>query len=196
MGLDKDSLRERLLAARRARSSDERALAGAEIERYLLDTPELSSARVVAGYVGVGSEPHTLPLLTKLRERDVRVLLPVLLPDNELDWAEFSGAATLVRAGRGLLEPDGPRLGFEAMRAADVLLCPGLAVGRDGIRLGRGGGSFDRVLSRLAGDGDAGNAGTWACVVLFDNELLDGVPAEAHDQPVDAAATPAGITRF
>lgn len=195
MGVDKSSLRRGLLNARRALPGDERAAASTRIEHHLLATPELARARTVAGYAGVGSEPHTLPLLTKLRERGVRVLLPVLGPDFELDWAQFSGAATLVRAARGLLEPDGPRLGPEAVRSAEVLLCPGLAAGRDGMRLGRGGGSFDRVLSRLDDHG-ADDAGTWACVLLFDGELLHGVPVEEHDRPVHAAATPAGITRF
>ena len=116
--------------------------------------------RTVAAYVSVGREPGTRPLLEALRARGVRVLLPVLLPDNDLDWGVYEGAEQLVRAGRGLLEPAGPRLGPEAVTEADAVLLPGLAVDGQGIRLGRGGGSYDRVLARL---GAAGARPPWRC---------------------------------
>jgi 5-formyltetrahydrofolate cyclo-ligase len=189
----KAELRSTLLAARRARSAAERDLAGARIGSALLAAPEVARARVVAGYVGVGAEPPTLTLLASLRERGATVLLPVLEHDDDLDWAEFAGAGQLAEVGRGLLEPTGPRLGPDAILTAEVVLCPGLAAGRDGLRLGRGGGSYDRVLARLA---RSPFTQAWTCVLLFDGEMLDAVPAENHDQPVDAAATPAGLVRF
>jgi 5-formyltetrahydrofolate cyclo-ligase len=189
----KAELRSTLLSARRARSADESDLAGARIGSALLAAPEVARARVVAGYVGVGAEPPTLTLLASLRERGATVLLPVLEHDDDLDWAEFAGAGQLAEVGRGLLEPTGPRLGPDAILTAEVVLCPGLAAGRDGLRLGRGGGSYDRVLARLA---RSPFTQAWTCVLLFDGEMLDAVPAENHDQPVDAAATPAGLVRF
>lgn len=191
--MGKAELRSTLLAARRARSAAERDLAGARIGSALLAAPEVARASVVAGYVGVGAEPPTLTLLAGLRERGATVLLPVLEHDDDLDWAEFAGAGRLAEVGRGLLEPTGPRLGPDAILTAQVVLCPGLAAGRDGLRLGRGGGSYDRVLARLA---RSQFTQAWTCVLLFDGEMLDAVPAENHDQPVDAAATPAGLVRF
>lgn len=89
----------------------------------------------MAAYVSVGAEPGTRPLLDALRARGVRVLLPVLLPDNDLDWAAYEGPQALAPAGRGLLEPVGPRLGPEAVTQASVVLLPGLAVDRQGLRL-------------------------------------------------------------
>jgi 5-formyltetrahydrofolate cyclo-ligase len=72
---------------------------------------------------------------------------------------------------------------------ADVVLCPGLAVDRRGHRLGRGGGSYDRALSRVP-------AGTFVCTLLYDGELLEQVPAEDHDRRVSAVVTPSGVTRL
>ncbi|MEU9115734.1 5-formyltetrahydrofolate cyclo-ligase [Streptomyces sp. NPDC048483] len=146
----------------------------------------------VAAYVSIGHEPSTGPLLDALRAAGVRVLLPVLLPDNDLDWAEYEGAERLVRAGWGLLEPAGERLGLEAVTGADVVLLPGLAVDGRGLRLGRGGGSYDRVLERLERAGAAASL----VVLLYDTEVLEEVPAEAHDRPVHAAVTPSGVHRF
>jgi 5-formyltetrahydrofolate cyclo-ligase len=70
-----------------------------------------------------------------------------------------------------------------------VVLVPGLAVASDGMRLGRGGGSYDRALGRVP-------VGTFTCVLLYDGEVGIDVPREAHDRPVTAAATPRGIVRF
>lgn len=184
----KTALRDQLLAARArlpVASLGESARALAE---HLLAAPEVRRAAVVAAYVSMGSEPGTGALLDALRDAGKRVLLPVLLPDNDLDWAAYDGS--LVPARRGLLEPAGPRLGVDALVLADVVLVPGLAVGADGVRMGRGGGSYDRALGRVP-------VGTFTCVLLHDGELLPSVPAEPHDRPVSAVVTPAGgVHRF
>lgn len=154
--------------------------------------PALAEAHTVAAYVSVGREPGTLPLLEALRARGVRVLLPVLLPDNDLDWAVHEGPESLRAAGRGLLEPTGPRVGPAAVTGADVVLLPGLAVDSRGMRLGRGGGSYDRVLARLAASG----ASPLLAVLLYDGEAVPHVPAEPHDRRVDIAVLPSGVRRF
>ncbi|MFF3005152.1 5-formyltetrahydrofolate cyclo-ligase [Kitasatospora sp. NPDC057940] len=187
---EKSDLRTRLLTRRRALSAEGRAEAAHALAGH---AGELAApGATVAAYVSVGAEPGTRPLLDALRARGVRVLLPVLLPDNDLDWAAYQGPQELAPAGRGLLEPVGPRLGPEAVAEASVVLLPGLAVDRRGLRLGRGGGSYDRVLARL---GRAGARPVLA-VLLYEHELLDEVPAEPHDRPVDLAVTPAGLRRL
>lgn len=178
-------------------TDDERRAAGHALAARALELPEVARADTVAAYVSVGSEPTTRALLDALRGRGVRVLLPVLRADDDLDWGEYRGALSLVArplgAGRmTLLEPGGAKCGVEAVLAADVVLLPGLAVDRGGLRLGRGGGSYDRVLARL----DAAGATPALVVLLHDTELRDTVPAEPHDRPVTAAVTPSGVHRF
>ncbi|MFJ9692908.1 5-formyltetrahydrofolate cyclo-ligase [Kitasatospora sp. NPDC101183] len=187
---EKSGLRTRLLAQRRALSAEEREAAALGLAGH---AGELARAgATVAAYVSVGAEPGTRPLLDALRGRGVRVLLPVLLPDNDLDWAEYAGPGALEPAGRGLLEPVGPRLGPEAVTGASVVLLPGLAVDRRGLRLGRGGGSYDRVLARL----ERAGARPVLAVLLYGSELLERVPAEEHDRAVDLAVTPGGVHRL
>jgi 5-formyltetrahydrofolate cyclo-ligase len=161
-----------------------------------LELPELAHARVVAAYVSVGSEPGTLALLDALRARGVRVLLPALLPDNDLDWGAYTGEDSLVRVQHGgkmaLFEPAGERLGPDAVAGADVVLLPGLAVDARGMRLGRGGGSYDRVLARL----ERAGARPALVVLLYDSEVVERVPEEPHDRPVHAVVTPSGVRRF
>ncbi|MFF9638254.1 5-formyltetrahydrofolate cyclo-ligase [Streptomyces bacillaris] len=188
----KASLRRELLAARALLSTEDVTAAATALVSRALALPELADARTVAAYVSVGREPGTRALLDALRERGVRVLLPVLLADNDLDWAVYGGAERLLPAGRGLLEPDGDRLGPAAVVEADAVLLPGLAVDGAGMRLGRGGGSYDRVLARLS----AAGADPALIVLLYANEVVARVPVEPHDHPVDAVVTPAGARRF
>ncbi|WP_329038223.1 5-formyltetrahydrofolate cyclo-ligase [Streptomyces sp. NBC_00178] len=185
-------LRRELLAARRLLTTEDVTNTASVLASTAAALPELAGARTVAAYVSVGREPGTHVLLDTLRARGVRVLLPVLMADNDLDWGLFEGADRLVPAGRGLLEPDGPRLGPGAVLDADAVLLPGLAVDGRGMRLGRGGGSYDRVLARLAADG----AHPALVVLLYDDEVVARVPEEPHDHPVHAVVTPAGARRF
>ncbi|MDR3079421.1 MAG: 5-formyltetrahydrofolate cyclo-ligase [Streptomyces sp.] len=193
---DKRRLRRGFLAVRSGLTADDVREAAAALAGHALELTELGQARTVAAYVSVGSEPGTLALLDALRARGVRVLLPVLLPDNDLDWAAYTGPDSLVRVRHGgrmaLLEPAGERLGPEAVERADAVLLPGLAVDARGMRLGRGGGSYDRVLARLE------RAGTDPALVvlLYDTEVVERVPEEAHDRPVHAVVTPSGVRRF
>ena len=190
---DKAELRARLRAARDSRDEQARAAAADAIGAAVLDLPEVRAAATVTAYVSRASEPGTEPLLRGLTGRGVRVLLPVLVEGLEMDWAEYTGTDELVPCAlpgnSSLLEPAGVRLGLDGIAAADVVLAPGLAVGADGTRMGFGGGCYDRALARI-------DAGTPVVVLLYDDELLDEVPAEPHDRRVTAAATPTRVVRF
>jgi 5-formyltetrahydrofolate cyclo-ligase len=155
----------------------------------LAEVPEVRRAATVAAYVSVGREPGTGPLLDMLTAAGKRVILPLLQSDGDLSWAGYAGPESLATATRGLLEPVTEPLGVEAVQTADVVLAPGMAVDRAGIRLGRGGGSYDRVLARVP-------VGTFTCVLLNSEEVLDTVPWAEHDRRVAAAATEGGLLRF
>ncbi|WP_345662540.1 5-formyltetrahydrofolate cyclo-ligase [Streptomyces venetus] len=189
-------LRREFLAVRNRLTADDLRETSAALAGRALELPELAEARTVAAYVSVGSEPGTLALLDTLCARGVRVLLPALLPDNDLDWGVYTGEGSLARVQHGgrmaLFEPAGERLGPDAVTTADAVLLPGLAVDARGMRLGRGGGSYDRVLARL----ERAGAHPALVVLLYDTEVVERVPAEPHDRPVHAVVTPSGVRRF
>ena len=183
------ALRDQLVTARGRLSVAEIAARAHAVAQHLTAAPEVRRAATVAAYVSVGREPGTGVLLDALAAAGKRVLLPLLQPDNDLDWAAYTGADALASARRGLLEPTGPPLGTEAIATADVVVVPGLAVDGTGLRLGRGGGSYDRALARVP-------RGTFACVVVNDDEVLDEVPGADHDRRVTAAVTEQRLLRF
>ena len=146
-------------------------------------------ASSIAAYASKGNEPGTRSLLFALWKRGSYVLLPRLLPDCDLDWASYEGPDSLVAAPGGLLEPTEPPRGVQAIKAADVVLVPALAIDRRGHRLGQGGGSYDRVLARVS-------PAVLTIGVVYDAEFVPELPAEPHDQPVRAVVTPSGFHRL
>jgi 5-formyltetrahydrofolate cyclo-ligase len=163
---------------------DERALAGPALVTAV--TALLPVGGPVAAYASIGTEPGTRGLLAALHGAGRVVLLPVLLPDGDLDWAPYDGR--LLAGPRGLLQPAGPPLGPGAVADCPLVVVPALAVDRTGTRLGRGGGSYDRALARTDG---------LVVAALHRGEILDHLPAEPHDRPVHAAVAPdTGLVRL
>jgi 5-formyltetrahydrofolate cyclo-ligase len=176
----KAELRARFRAARQSLASADAAV------RQLL-AALAADLGTVAGYVPMPGEPGGAQLPEVLAAVCGRLLLPVVLPDRDLDWARYDG--DLRPAAFGVLEPAGSRLGPAAVAQADLVVVPALAVDRTGVRLGRGGGSYDRALARVA-------PGTLLVAALYEGELVDRLPADPHDVRVHAVATPTGLTRL
>ena len=146
--------------------------------------------QTVCGFVPIGSEPGSAQMLDDLAEYGARVLLPVVNGAGPLDWGWYAGKDSLRPGPYGLWEPIGERLGSFALRIADLVLVPALAVDRDGIRLGRGAGHYDRSLADTASD-------THLVAIVRDQEIFEALPAEPHDIRMTAVLTPnRGLLRF
>ncbi len=179
----KSGLRSKMLADRRAAQAADRESAAAALRAEVLRLLATVRPRTVAGYVPFGHEPGGTDLPAVLAAHASRVLLPVLRPDADLDWGEYTG--DLVPGPRGGYEPAGPPLGMAAVAEADLVLVPALAVDRRGVRLGRGGGSYDRALVRVPDT-------TPVVALLWDGELVEEIGVEPHDRLVTGVVTPAG----
>ncbi|TCO34685.1 5-formyltetrahydrofolate cyclo-ligase [Kribbella steppae] len=172
----KVAARQYLLGARRARPHAGDLLASATSQQAVLE------ARRIALYVSMGPEPQTGALIDWMLATGREVLLPILYADNDLGWGVAPGAADLVPGRRGMSEPP-VDLGTDAIATADLVICPAVAVARDGVRLGRGGGSYDRALARVI-------RGTPIWAAVYDSEVVEALPVDDHDQRVHAALTP------
>lgn len=169
----KEDLRAELSARRRARTPEQLELARAAIRRTAVD--RAAGFECVAAYLPLRTEPGSVELLAALDARGTRVLVPVTLPDRDLDWVRWPA------------EADAPaeRLGRDAIGAAGLVLVPALAVALTGARLGRGGGSYDRALQRIA-------PAAQIVALVFEDEVRDTLPTDPWDVPVSAAITPSG----
>jgi 5-formyltetrahydrofolate cyclo-ligase len=186
----KAGLRRRQVAARAAMTAEDRTAAGRLIRDHVLEMPQVAAAGTVAAYYSAGTEPDTRGLVFALWKRGSYVVLPVLQPDGDLDWASYEGPESLAPGPKGLLQPTEPVRGSGTVARADVVLVPALAVDASGQRLGRGGGSYDRALARVGGQ-------VPTVALIYDGELVDDLPAEPHDRSVRAAIRPShGVTWF
>jgi 5-formyltetrahydrofolate cyclo-ligase len=185
--MQKAAVRGTMLAARRALPAGVRQQAAVRVQAELLALVRVTRPEVIAGHVPLRSEPGG-PGLPELLAAHGPLLLPVLLPDLDLDWAYFTGPDSL-STGSSVREPTGPALGPSAIAQADLVVVPAVAVDRSGVRLGRGGGSYDRALARVRPD-------AVVVALLYDGELVEALPAEPHDARVGAAIQPGGLTRL
>jgi 5-formyltetrahydrofolate cyclo-ligase len=188
----KREIRAALLAARRAIPSGVRAKADSALCSLLGALVRERRPSRIAGYVPMPGEPGgtELPSTLAASAAPGQLLLPVLCPDLDLDWAAYTDPAALTGTRQGVREAAGPRLGPDAVASAEVVVVPAVAVDRHGVRLGRGGGSYDRALARVGPD-------VLVVAVLYDGELVEQLPAVPHDRPVSAVVTPAdGLCRF
>jgi 5-formyltetrahydrofolate cyclo-ligase len=174
----KADARAAISAARAARSGPERAAARDAVRAEVLDwcvRNGLAAGSVVAAYEPLRTEPGSTELLVALRAEGFDVIVPRTQPDRDLDWAPW---------------PDGHQLlGLAAIGTTSLVLVPAFAVSRDGDRLGRGGGSYDRALARVP-------PGIPVAALIYSDELLDAVPIDSWDRPVTAAVSPDGWLDF
>jgi 5-formyltetrahydrofolate cyclo-ligase len=179
----KQALRAAVRTSRAARSPRQREEAAAAFAEHGVQA--VGEARCVAAYVSAPTEPDTSLLIDALHARGVRVLLPVLGPGLARCWGEYTSREQLAQRAPGRpLEPEGEVFPPEALTEAEVVIAPALAVDQDGIRLGQGGGWYDRALLHRAPDAPV-------LAMVHEAELLTEahLPRAEHDVPVDAVIT-------
>jgi 5-formyltetrahydrofolate cyclo-ligase len=151
---------------------------------HILSATELKSATNVASYISYEFEPETSDINQKLIEAGKKVFLPRLLENNDIQWVSWDGSLENLTKNEKIYEPIGDAVEVEL----DVIILPALHVDRMGNRLGQGGGSYDRALSRSK---------AFKIALLHHGELTSEIlPVQPHDEKVDAAATPEIIVRF
>lgn len=106
--------------------------------------------------------------------------------EEGLNFFHVADLRSLVVSRWKLREPGFDPAKLVSLADIDLILVPGLAFTRDGRRLGRGGGYYDRLLANSA-------LTATKLGVCFDVQLLDDLPSEPHDQRVDRVATESGV---
>ncbi|CAN5123003.1 5-formyltetrahydrofolate cyclo-ligase [soil metagenome] len=184
----KRALRAELRERRRILTSTEREAATQGFTENLITLTRSHDASIVACYLSALNEPNTRPFLNWAFANSVRTLFPITRDDGLLDWAHGDGK-TETQGLFGMPEPVGELLGPIAINDVDLIIVPAAAVDGSGMRMGWGRGYFDKTLGSMQ-----------KCppvyAVIYDDELLDSVPREVHDEPVDGVVTPTRIVNF
>lgn len=151
---------------------------------HILSASELKNATNIASYISYEFEPETSDINQRLIKDGKKVFLPRLLENNDIQWVSWNGSSENLTKVEKIYEPIGDAVEVEL----DVIILPALHVDRMGNRLGQGGGSYDRALSRSK---------AFKIALLHYGELTSEIlPIQPHDEKVDAAATPEIVVRF
>lgn len=166
------------------------ALEQPEADRMIAETARTPLARlfpnpegkIAAVYHGLGSEISPRLLADQLAEAGWALALPVVLDkdDGEMVFRRWDREAPLVHDAIGLRgpPPEAPVV------QPDLVITPLLAFQRDGVRLGQGGGYYDRALETLRAEKKVFVLG-----LAYSGQQVENLPQEAHDQRLDAILT-------
>lgn len=179
-----DAYRQRMLALRDALPPDLRARHSGRIARQILQSERWLAARTIFCYVSIHSEVDTRFLLDAALDAGKRLFVPRCHPARRMDACALD-AVTALRTGRyGIPEPPrGARIA--GPEEIDLALVPGLAFDRSGLRIGYGGGYYDRYLAQCP---------AFRVGLCFPEQVrTDLPPAAPWDQRMHALALPHGM---
>lgn len=183
--LDKAGLRRKMRQSRMEMPMSEHDRKVRGIVRHLLGAPIWDGVGNVHCFLALerAKEPDLSEAMDLLHAKGVRFAVPMAeLPAPTMSHLEFVPGETTVPDPWGVPVPASKRPADTAR--IDLILVPMLAVDRGGFRLGYGKGYYDAFLAKT----DALKVG-----VCFSEEVVDAVPRESHDQPVDWVVTDAGV---
>lgn len=183
----KEQIRAELLRRRRALTPSEHKSRSRAVGLRALGLSALRSARHVALYRDVRNEVATGLLFDRLRRRRKSVSLP-RVSGRSLAFYRVGRWDDLQPGYRAILEPPARARDRSGLHTLDFFFVPGVAFDRRGYRLGHGGGYYDRILSRR-------RTSSVACGLCFDFQLLNELPRQAHDRPVDVIVTEKEVIR-
>ena len=193
--LDKSQLRKRLRRERASLSPRERNVASRASARQLLRTPAFLRARRIAVYHANGNELDPTPLVVAARALGKQCYLPVLHPflHGKLVFAPWH-AHTAMRPNRfGIPEPAGRERRLPARRL-DLVIVPLLGFDRQGVRLGMGGGYYDRTFAFR------NRCTAWRKPLLvgfaYAFQRVEHLPNKPWDIRLDAVVTEDGLIYF
>lgn len=183
---DKKILRKNVRARLLAISDAERAEIGQSAAQVLLSSALWKNAGSVFCFWGMAGEVDTRPILSAALRENKRLCLPRCVPDRRgmMQAVRVLSLSDAALQTNGLIEPRGKEI--LSPREIDLAILPAVAVDRTGLRLGRGGGYYDRFLQDFGGD---------SVILVPQCAVLECVPREAHDRRAEWLLTERGLVR-
>lgn len=173
-----------ILRQRRAAVIDKTGKAE-KIAQTVAQMQEFQQAKTVALYYSIGDEVATGPLLRLCLGK--QICFPAVTGPGEMEFRMFRQDRMTIGPLAKIPEPDStcPAVPVEAI---DFFVVPGLGFDGSGARIGYGGGFYDRILANL-------QPHQTVCALAFEEQMMDQIPVECHDQKVGCLVTEGGVQR-
>lgn len=176
--MTKQELRKQIRERKKAADPQWLEAQSLQICQRVTELAQWKAASIVLLYHALPDEVNTETLLEAALKDGKVVLLPVVVGD-ELELRHYASPADLQVGSYGILEPTGEL--FTALHTIDLAVIPGMSFDTEGHRLGRGKGYYDRLLCQCPSLYKVG--------ICFDFQMVNNVPSEPHDFPMDVALT-------
>lgn len=174
-------------------SPDERVFINASLTQHCCSLVQQTHAQRICAYIPVGNEPGNRAWLDTLAAHCTALFLPRSEDHGRLTWGLFTEWGELEEGRFRIPQPRTciPHL-LTTPPGVDLILLPAISVGRDGSRMGKGAGYYDRALADIHTAVAAGNlaAAPVLAAIVYSSELVDIVPTESHDVRMDWVVTP------
>ncbi|MGQ9504736.1 MAG: 5-formyltetrahydrofolate cyclo-ligase [Thermogutta sp.] len=185
LALAKQQLRQQLREIQNRLDPQSIGRASQSIQRTVRGLPEYHAARAIMTYVSMGKEVETRQLLSDMQKDGKIVVIPWCAGDD-LRLFRFRSFDELERGTLGILEPKIALRSQEDKlfypQDLDVILVPGLGFDRNGNRLGRGRGYYDRFLKTVSPN-------VIRVGLAFECQLVEAIPVSPNDEQVDLIVT-------
>ncbi len=181
----KRAIRQRIIADREQLPANLRAQFSSGISQRILQMLVYQAARTVLGYMSFGAEFVSDSLMQQVLADGKQLLLPKVNPDTkELDLYRVTDLQHDLAPGMwGIREPLAEQcVRVDTLEEVDFALLPGVAFGRDGARLGYGGGFYDKLLAHLTHR-------PALVAAAYTMQIVAGIPQEATDRKVEWLVT-------
>ncbi|HET6871552.1 MAG TPA: 5-formyltetrahydrofolate cyclo-ligase [Sporolactobacillaceae bacterium] len=183
--LDKKEWRGTIMSRLKRLSVEDRQLRSNAIYEHLVRLSNWATSETIGVTISTPNEIETRPIIEKAWEQAKEVAVPKCLPQTkQLDFRKLTHFSQLESVFYGLQEPIQDQTVPMAPEYIDLLIVPGLCFDSRGYRIGFGGGYYDRYLVHFNGVKVA---------LAYEEQLIETVPEESHDIPVDFLITPSGV---
>jgi len=183
----KQKIRENAFAKRDALGLEDVLEKSAAIKEKLFALREFNEAERIMFYSSFKSEVRTMEMIEEALCMGKKIVLPITqFKENELKFVEVDSSAGLVKNEIGIPEPRSDNKKEVDPKDLDLIVAPGVAFTEDGKRLGQGWGFFDRIFAKSP----AKRIG-----ISFEEQMVEDIPMEEHDQLMDVLVTEAGVYR-
>ncbi len=183
-GVGKSLLRKRILALRRSQSPQAIKRKSDEIRQKLFENRQFSEAGTILFYLALADEVQTEKMIEDSLKLGKKVAVPLIdSQNNQILISELKNPEKELAAGTlGILQPK--KNFYRALKKGELelIIVPGVAFDKRGNRLGFGKGFYDRFLKKTPGR-------TKSIALAFELQLVDNVPSQSHDAPVDYIIT-------
>jgi 5-formyltetrahydrofolate cyclo-ligase len=187
----KEELRKKYLQERSEIPQNKISSWSQKINKQFLKLPQLETAKKVMAYASMRKEIETFDLMEELLDQGYLLYLPYTIKDQiDLGTAQINDLDSELKEGvYGVQEPVARIRGEEVPEDLDVIVVPGACFTPEGYRIGYGGGYYDSFLSKHAN-------GALKVGFCYDRFIVDSIPVEEHDVPVDLIVTEKEVIRI